>query len=167
MMSRLGMVVGVLVVVTAFFLFYPLYPVLRVANVKKAELLFCARMAEGEEFVLSFIHSVNKRPVYDTIRVDGNHFLIVKSRFDSFGAGMPEASIDGMQLRFDKDGWLEWIVNRPVPEITLFVGWVANHSLHVRGQEFPLTDWVDPGTLISLRIQRASHFELWKDGCMR
>ena len=32
---------------------------------------------------------------------------------------MPEASIDGMLLRFDKDGWLEWIVNRPVPEITL------------------------------------------------
>ena len=68
-MSRLGIVVGVLVIVAAFFLFYPLYPVLRVANVKKAELLFCARMAENEEFVLSFIHSVNKRPVFDTLRI--------------------------------------------------------------------------------------------------
>jgi len=160
-MSRSGIVVSVLVIVAAFFLFYPLYPVLRVTSVKKAKLLYCARMEEGEEFVLSFIHSVNKRPVFDTLRVEGNQLLIVKSRFDSFGAGMPE----GSQVR--EDGWLEWIVNRPVPEVTLFVGWVANHCLHLRGQEFPLTDWVAPGTLISLRIQRASHFELWKDGCMR
>ena len=132
-MNRLGLVIGAFAVIAAFFLFYPLYPALQITNVKKGEVLFCVRMAEGEEFILSFIHSVNKRPVYDTIRVEKDHLLIVKSRFDSFGAGMPEASIDGMQLRFDKDGWLEWIVNRPVSEVTLFVGWVANRSLHVRG----------------------------------
>jgi hypothetical protein len=69
MMSRLGMVVGVLVLVTAF-LFYPVSCPSSDKR-QKSKLLFCARMAEGEEFVLSFIHSVNKRPVYDTIRVDG------------------------------------------------------------------------------------------------
>ena len=158
-MSRLGIVVGVLVIVAAFFLFYPLYPVLRVANVKKAELLFCARMAENEEFVLSFIHSVNKRPVFDTLRMEGNQLLIVKSRFDSFGAGMPEGSQMG------QDGWLEWVVNRPVPEVTLFVGWVANHSLRLKGREIPLTELAEPGTLLSLRVQKVSRYGLWKGRC--
>jgi len=158
-MSRLGIVVGVLVIVAAFFLFYPLYPVLRVANVKKAELLFCARMAENEEFVLSFIHSVNKRPVFDTLRIEGNQLLIVKSRFDSFGAGMPEGSQMG------QDGWLEWVVNRPVPEVTLFVGWVANHSLRLKGREIPLTELAEPGTLLSLRAGKASRYGLWKGRC--
>jgi len=158
-MSRLGIVVGVLVIVAAFFLFYPLYPVLRVANVKKAELLFCARMAENEEFVLSFIHSVNKRPVFDTLRIEGNQLLIVKSRFDSFGAGMPEGSQMG------QDGWLEWVVNRPVPEVTLFVGWVANHSLRLKGREIPLADLAEPGTLLSLRAGKASRYGLWKGRC--
>ena len=158
-MSRLGMVVGVLVVVTAFFLFYPLYPVLRVASVKKEKLLFCARMAENEEFVLSFIHSVNKRPVFDTLRIEGNQLLIVKSRFDSFGAGMPEGSQMG------QDGWLEWVVNRPVPEVTLFVGWVANHSLRLKGREIPLTELAEPGTLLSLRAGKASRYGLWKGRC--
>jgi len=153
------MVAGVFVVVAAFFLFYPLYPVLRVTSVKKADLLFCARMAEGEEFVLSFIHSVNKRPVFDTLRVEGDHVLIVKSRFDSFGAGMPEGSQVG------EDGWLEWIVNRPVPEVTLFVGWVANHSLRLKGREIPLADLAEPGTLLSLRVQKASRYGLWKGRC--
>ena len=158
-MSRLGIVVGVLVIVAAFFLFYPLYPVLRVANVKKAELLFCARMAENEEFVLFFIHSVNKRPVFDTLRIEGNQLLIVKSRFDSFGAGMPEGSQMG------QDGWLEWVVNRPVPEVTLFVGWVANHSLRLKGREIPLADLAEPGTLLSLRAGKASRYGLWKGRC--
>lgn len=54
---------GILVV---FFLFYPLYPVLRITTVKMGKVLVCAKMDEGEEFILSFIHSVNKRPVYDT-----------------------------------------------------------------------------------------------------
>jgi len=158
-MSRLGIVVGVLVIVAAFFLFYPLYPVLRVANVKKAELLFCVRMAENEEFVLSFIHSVNKRPVFDTLRIEGNQLLIVKSRFDSFGAGMPEGSQMG------QDGWLEWVVNRPVPEVTLFVGWVANHSLRLKEREIPLSDLAEPGTLLSLRAGKASRYGLWKGRC--
>ena len=158
-MSRLGIVVGVLVIVAAFYLFYPLYPVLRVASVRKAELLFCARMAENEEFVLSFIHSVNKRPVFDTLRIEGNQLLIVKSRFDSFGAGMPEGSQMG------QDGWLEWVVNRPVPEVTLFVGWVANHSLRLKGREIPLADLAEPGTLLSLRAGKASRYGLWKGRC--
>ena len=159
MMSRSRIVVGVLVIVAAFFSFYPLYPVLRVASVKKAELLFCARMAGGEEFVLSFIHSVNKRPVFDTLRIEGNQLLIVKSRFDSFGAGMPEGSQMG------QDGWLEWVVNRPVPEVTLFVGWVANHSLRLKGREIPLADLAEPGTLLSLRAGKASRYGLWKGRC--
>ena len=159
MMSRSRIVVGILVIVAAFFLFYPLYPVLRVASVKKAKLLFCARMAEDEEFVLSFIHSVNKRPVFDTLRIEGNQLLIVKSRFDSFGAGMPEGSQMG------QDGWLEWVVNRPVPEVTLFVGWVANHSLRLKGREISLSDLAEPGTLLSLRAGKASRYGLWKGRC--
>jgi hypothetical protein len=117
-------------------------------------------MAEGEDFLLSFIHSVNKRPVYDTIRIKGNHFLIVKSRFDSFGAGMPEGSHIG------EDGWLKWNVNRLVPELTLFVGWVANHTLHLKGQVIPLARLAEAGTLLSLRIENASRYELWKGRCV-
>ncbi len=122
-------------------------------------------MREGEEFILSFVHSVNRRPVYDTFRVEGNRILIVKSRYDSFGAGMPEASMGGMELRVGEDGWLEWIVNRPVPEVTFFVGWVANHSLRLKNRDVPLTRLAEPGTLVSLRIQRASRYDQWKGRC--
>ena len=63
--------------------------------------------------MLSFVHSVNRRPVYDTLRVERDHLVIVRSRYDSFGAGMPEASTPEGTLTIAKDGWLEWTVNRP------------------------------------------------------
>jgi hypothetical protein len=158
-MRRLWTAVGVFAIIAVFFFFYPFYPVLKITTVKTERVLLCANMAEGEEFTLSFIHSVNKRPVYDKIQVKGSHFLIVNSRFDSLGAGMPEGSHIG------KDGWLEWTVNRPVPEVSFFVGWVANHSLHLKGREIPLARLAEAGTLLSLRIEKASRYELWKGRC--
>jgi hypothetical protein len=153
---------GILVV---FFLFTPFHQVLTITTVKTAERIGCLRVTEGEEFTFSFIHSVNKRPVYDTMRVEGNHLVIVKSRFDSFGGGMPDASTDTMRLQLSKDGWIESILNHPVPEVTFFVGWVANHSLQIKGRNFPFTDLAEPGTLLSLGIQKMSYYDLWKSGC--
>ncbi len=94
-------------------------------------------MRLGEEFILSFTHSVNKRPVYDTLRVEKDYLVIVKSRFDAFGAGMPDSSTKEGTLTLAQDGWLEWSTNRPVPEITVRVGWTAEHKLHLK-------DKVDP-----------------------
>jgi hypothetical protein len=156
---------GALAIIVAFFLFTPFHRVLTIATLKTEKGLACIRMAEGEEFIFSFIHSVNKRPVYDTIRVDGDRLLIVKSRFDSFGGGMPDASTDTMKLQSGKDGWIESILNQSVPEITFFLGWVANHSLQVKGRNIPLTNLAEPGTLLSLRIRKMSYYDLWKIGC--
>jgi hypothetical protein len=160
-MRRPWIAAGILAIIAAFFFFYPLYSVLRITMVKTERVLLCAKMDEGEEFILSFIHSVNKRPVYDMIRVKGTHFLIVKSRFDSFGAGMPEGS------HIVEDGWLEWPVGRFAEELSLFVGWSSNHSLRLKGREIPLARLAQAGTLLSLRIKKTSRYELWKGGCIR
>lgn len=158
---------GILIIIVVFFLFYPSQSILRITLVKTGNVLLCEKMKDGEEFILSFTHSVNKRPVDETIRIEGDHLLIVKSRFDSFGAGMPEASTDTEKLQWGQDGWLEWVVNRPVPEIRFFVGWMANHSLRLKGRTIFLKDLVDAGTLLSLQVQKASLYDIWKGGCIQ
>ena len=156
-MKLLGVGLGALgIVATLFFIDYPLISVLQISDVKTGKPLFRTRVAEGEEFVLSFTHSVNKRPVYDTIRVENGHLVVVGSRFDSFGAGMPEGA------RLSKDGSLEWIVNRPVPEISFFLGWVANHTIELKGRKLALINLAQPGTLLSVRTEKVSRYELWK-----
>jgi hypothetical protein len=130
------------------------------------EVRFCAPVADGEEMVLSFTHSVNKRPVYDTLRIEGGSLVIVKSRFDAFGAGMPESSTDQGTFRVLPDGGLEWTVNRMVPEIVVRVGRVAGHTLQIRGREIALADLAEPGDGLRFRVKNYSLFQMMKGGCL-
>jgi hypothetical protein len=148
-------------------LFYPQHLVLEIVNVNSGQMVLCADMADGEDFVLSFVHSVNKRPVYDTLRAARDHLVIVKSRFDAFGAGMPESSTEEGTLRVAEDGWLEWTTNRPVPEVIVRVGRVAEHRLRLKGRSIPLKDLAEPGAPLSMQIHQRSTFAVWKGGCIR
>ena len=148
-------------------LLHPAHRVLEISDPRSDRPLFCAEMADGEDFVLSFVHSVNKRPVFDTLRVDGDRLIIVKSRFDSFGAGMPEESGSEGRLEFDSDGWLVWSVWRPVPLLNLFVGRDAQHGVHIRGSQRALAELAEPGTSLSIRSTRISLLELLRRSCLK
>ena len=147
-------------------LLWPFVLALEFVDGREGRVAFCVWVRSGEEFVLSFVHSVNKRPVYDTLRAEGDHLVIVKSRFDSFGAGMPEASTDEGTLTVAPDGWLEWTVNRPVPEITVRVGRVAEHTLHLKGREIRLADLAEPGKPLTMRVRKIRMFDLLKGRCI-
>jgi hypothetical protein len=158
---------GILAAALAAVCFFPQRLVLEVANDNTGKRVLCAEMADGEEFVLSFVHSVNKRPVFDTLRVARDHLVIVKSRFDAFGAGMPETSTEQGTFRVAEDGWLEWTINRPLPEVIVRVGRVANHTLRLKGREFRLADLAEPGTPLAMRVQTRSIYRVWKGRCVR
>ena len=157
----------VLVAVLAAVFLYPQRCVLEILKTNTGQMALCADMADGEEFVLSFIHSVNKRPVYDTLRAARDHLVIVKSRFDAFGAGMPESSTEEGTLRIAEDGWLEWTTSRPVPEVVVRIGQVAEHTLHLKGRSIPLKDLAEPGTPLTMQIRQRSTYAVWKGRCIR
>ena len=143
-------------------LFLPFITALEISDFKTRQRLLLVGMKSGEEFTISFIHSVNRRPVYDTLRVESNHLVIVRSRFDSFGAGMPESSTGEGTLKVAKDGWLEWTVNRPVPDITVRVGWTAEHTLHVRDRKIRLAELAESGSGLTMRAQKISIIDYLK-----
>lgn len=152
---------------TVALVFFPHHIVLEVVPTDTERHTLCAKMRADEEFVLSFTHSVNRRPVYDTIRVARDHVVVVKSRYDAFGAGMPEHSTAEGTFRVAKDGWIEWTINRPMPEVVVRVGRVANHTLHLKGREIPLASLAPPGTAVALRSRTYSEFDIWKARCLR
>jgi hypothetical protein len=158
---------AVAVAVGAAFALWPSHIVLEIVPTDSTQAVLCARMRGGEEVVLSFTHSVNRRPVYDTLRADGDHILIVKSRFDAFGAGMPEHSTPQGTFRVAEDGWIEWTINRRMPEVVVRVGRVANHTLHLKGREIPLASLALPGTAVAFRSRTYSELDLWKGRCLR
>lgn len=149
------------------FLLWPFFPALEIVDSRDDGVVFCARVQSGEEFVLSFVHSVNRRPVYDTLRVEADHLVIAKSRFDSFGAGMPEASTQDGTLTVVEGGWLEWTVNRPTPEITVRVGRVADHTMHFKGRDIRLSALAEPGSALTLRVRKLRWLDFMKNRCIR
>jgi hypothetical protein len=144
---------------------YPGLSILEISAVDTGQVLWWSPMKMGEEFVLSFTHSVNKRRVFDTLRAQGDHLVIVKSVFDAFGAGMPDASTEEGQFSVMPGGWLQWSVNRPVPEIILRVGEVANHTLTIKGRQFPLAELAQPGTAVAFRVRMISFLATMKGRC--
>jgi hypothetical protein len=151
--------------VAGLLLMWPLGPALEIVD-RGGRPVFCRRADVGQEFVLSFVHSVNRRPVYDTLRVERDHLVIVRSRFDSFGAGMPDATTAEGTLTIAEDGWLEWTVNRSVTDITMRVGRVANHTLWVEGREIRLADLTAPGQPLTMRVHNVRIFDLLKGRCI-
>ncbi len=164
-MRRLLIVIFLLAGASLGVLFYPWTSLLEISSVRTGEVLWCTPVKAGEEFVLSFTHSVNKRPVFDTLRAQGDHLVIAKSVYDSFGAGMPEGTTAEGQLMVLPDGWLQWSVARPVPEIIVRVGEVANHTLAIKARTFPLTELAEPGTALVFRVRMVSLFAALKGWC--
>ena len=156
--------VAVALGMVAFF-WIPSQSVLIVAEAPE-KVALCARMNEGEEWSISYTHSVNRRPVYDFLRVEGNGLRILRSRYDAFGAGMPETSTPDNPLRVGPDGWLEYTVNRPVPDVTVFVGRVANHALHLKGRLIPFISLSEPGKSLRFSVERWSPYQIFKGRCI-
>lgn len=162
MSRRYATSVLIAIIIGTGILFLPFMTALEISDFKTRQRLLLVGMKSGEEFTISFIHSVNRRPVYDTLRVESNHLVIVRSRFDSFGAGMPESSTGEGTLKVAKDGWLEWTVNRPVPDITVRVGWTAEHMLHIRDRKIRLKELAEPGSALTMRVQNISMIDYLK-----
>jgi len=155
-------VVAIVIVIT------PLHHVIAIISVKDNRPVAYFRIEPGEEFIIEFVHSVNKRPVYDYHTIDSGQIVITKSRYDSFGAGMPEYPPEGMQLAADRDGMLELSgINRRMDYITVFVGTVAQHQLHFKQSKIFLADFVPPGQQLQFRVMKISLLQMWGGGCLQ
>ena len=66
-------------------------------------LLFAWPIREGDVFLVSFTHSLNRSPVTDYIEYTGKGFIVRKSAFKTFGGGIPVLS-DGIGTELIKTG---------------------------------------------------------------
>ena len=169
MRDKKGIVPGAILIIFALgmiaFFLIPLRSVLVIQTVNPEAAVFCATMSKGEEWMISFTHSVNRRPVYDVLQVEGQGIRILRSRYDTFGAGMPDVSTPENPLRVGTDGWLEYRVNRWVPDLTIRVGRVAGHVLHIKGRIIPFASLAEPGEALRFSAERQSLYQCWKGRC--
>ena len=99
------------------------------------------RVSEGDEFSVTFIHSVNQYPLTDVYQIRNHKIYVVRTIYNNFGAGVQTEIEPGQQLEYGENG--EMIVSgfdREMPWLYYIVGTVSDHILTVNGEEISLRE---------------------------
>ena len=108
---------------------------------------------EGEEFSVSFIHSVNITEVTDCYFADGGYIVCDKCIYSSFGAGMPTEWEEGWQVSYEGDKITLSGLDIRKKEVTYIVGTVYDHILHINGEDVVLNELCGKNAEITLKIK--------------
>lgn len=146
-------IISLIVIILSFILFIPIFPKL-IINKK----VFNIR---SKEFVISYIHSVNKGKVRDYYIIKNKNIILSKTRFVSYGAGIPEPE-NGQKFIITDDYAEISDINKKIDDLYLFVGTIANHKIEIDESEIELKKIFKPQTSIKIEYKILSLFEYIK-----
>lgn len=146
-------IISLIVIILSFILFIPIFPKL-IINKK----VFNIR---SKEFVISYIHSVNKGNVRDYYIIKNKNIILSKTRFVSYGAGIPEPE-NGHKFIITDDYAEISDINKKIDDLYLFVGTIANHKIEIDESEIELKKIFKPQTSIKIEYKILSLFEYIK-----
>jgi len=132
-----------------------------VVETENHRLLRCWDVRPGDEFVITYTHSVNKSPVEEYFRIREDYAVVlIKTAFRSFGVGIPSELAGGEELRVFPDRMEIVNINRVIPQIVLAVGTVADHQLTVGGRRMKMTDFAKPQQTVRIYTRKVSAYDL-------
>ncbi|WP_017343880.1 DUF1850 domain-containing protein [Halorubrum sp. T3] len=114
----------------------PTGQVLVVEDIDTGEHYITQPVDNGSTVALEYTHSVEKTPVYDEYRVEGDSLVNTRMEFQSYGWGLPSGvNVTNVNGTF--------VYDPPGPIMTLETlsvspGRIANHSLIVEDQQYDL-----------------------------
>ena len=129
--------VAIIAAVVAFTMKNEDYLVLRNGDTKEEYARF--RVSEGDEFSITFIHSVNQYPLTDVYQIRDHRIYVIRTIYNNFGAGVQTEIEEGQTLTYGENG--EMIVSgfdREMPYLSYIVGTVSDHTLTIHGEEISL-----------------------------
>ena len=118
------------------------------------------RVAPGDTFTLSFIHSVERSEVTDYFRIDDDHRIILyQTEFGSLNTGLPAVVSEGEVFERTDRGFRLSGLRRVLPEIQLQVSEAYGGTLETGGTVVSLPALAGSG-LLRISVQRVFAWEL-------
>jgi len=141
----------------------PIFERFTISDGKTGKIVYSDSISNAQEFVVSFKHSVNRTPVNEFIKIQGKKFLVYKTTFYSYGAGMPESEPGSKQKVTITDGLVQIEnIDLELKNFTYMVGTYADHILSYGGKSIRLATLVKPQEPAFFRITRITPYELIK-----
>lgn len=149
---------GIAVLIVAAVLLIPIFSpclALQVEEMRSGVKLYQAPVKEGDEFVIEFVHSVERTPVKEIFKIEQDYNIyLVGTEYESFGAGLPtmpcegeESVLEGAKIRITG-------IRRKLEPFLVAVSHVPGHVLTVGGEEVVLASLAEPGTGLRIRVVR-------------
>lgn len=125
------------------------------------KIVYVAKIADAKEFYISFKHSVNRTPVNEFYKIENNSFIVYKTTFYSYGAGMPEYAQGGKEKISFEDGLvLIENIDRELKSFGVMVGTYADHMIFFEDKNYHLSQFVKPQKPAIFKIKKVSLFTL-------
>ena len=109
------------------------------------------RAADGLDFKIRFIHSVQRTPVEEYFSItEDKQFRLTKTKYQSFGVGLPFLEQEG---RFHQEGnYFIMEMSRIYPELSLRTGVDSKLTIYLQNQEYKLYELFPLGTKFDIYI---------------
>lgn len=141
----------------------PIFNKFTISNGKTGEIVYIDDVDNAKEFVVSFKHSVNRTLVNEFIKIQGNNFIVYKTTFYSYGAGMPESEPGSGQKVSIIDGLVQIEnIDRELKNFTYLVGTYADHTLSYNSKTMKLSDYIEPQHPAFFSVDKITLFEFIK-----
>ncbi|MFE8697844.1 DUF1850 domain-containing protein [Cytobacillus sp. FJAT-53684] len=161
---KIRFLVPLIIITIAILAFIPLKQALVFQYEHSGKVLAYIPMHEDSQFKIKYTHSIHLSDVVESYVITKDHQIKqYELMYEDFAIGMPENAADGEQF-VHKDGkYFIKNMNRVFPLIDLRLGKVrANHTAIFKGIEYPLSRYIEPGTLIRIKIEKLSVIEQLK-----
>ncbi|WP_234978367.1 DUF1850 domain-containing protein [Bacillus tuaregi] len=119
---------------------------------------------EGETFQMKYTHSIHLSDVVESYEVlsDGR-IKQYELMYEDFAIGMPANASEGETFEQVDGKYYIKNMERIFPSFDLRVGKVrANHTLIFEDNEYPLSQIIEPGTWVRLKIETINLWQRWK-----
>ncbi len=132
----------------------------RTLVVDDGKILLSLPIKPEERFYITYMHSVNRTPVTDTIEYTGSELVVRESLFQSYGAGISVGDDIGQKIVFTENGLLMTGIDIPYDHIDLMTGTYADHRLVFRGKEYVLKDYAGEQKHVTIYVRKMTVFGL-------
>lgn len=121
-------------------------------------------ISENQEFSIKYMHSIHLSDVIESyIVTKEGEIKQVELEFEDFSIGMPENASDGEVFEQKNGKYYISNMNRVFPYFDLRIGKVrANHTVIFEGKDYPLRNYIEPGTWVRVKIIKMNIVQQWR-----
>jgi hypothetical protein len=122
-----------------------------IRDARSGDVVWSAKLSEGETFSIRYIHSVDKLPVHEFYINEDGELILTGIKVIDFGAGLDYVGEGDLRM----EGKWTYIDNlqRKIDSLPLRVGSIADHTLIYRDKEIYLRNHFPAFTLVRIELR--------------